>query len=82
MFLQHYSCIILKGIRVHYAEPIAVQNIISSYASINIGNNLTGKWWEDLDWTAVTQDRDNWPVVVKMVMNFQAPKYLCNCFTS
>ena len=35
----------------------------------------------DLDWIALIPDKDKCPVVVKMVMNFQVPKYLGNFFT-
>jgi hypothetical protein len=27
--------------------------------------------WDGVDWIAMTQDRDQWRVVVNMVLNFQ-----------
>jgi hypothetical protein len=39
----------------------------------NIKTNLKEIWCEDLDWIHLAQDRDQWRVLVNMVINFRIP---------
>jgi hypothetical protein len=37
----------------------------------NIGMNVKETGWEGVDWIHLAQDRDQWCVLVKTVMNFR-----------
>jgi hypothetical protein len=39
----------------------------------NIRMDLTEIGWEGVDWMHLSQDRDQWWAVVKMVMNLRVP---------
>jgi hypothetical protein len=39
----------------------------------NIKMNLSEIGWGDMDWIDLAQDRDQWSVLVNMVMNLQFP---------
>jgi hypothetical protein len=39
----------------------------------NIKIDLGNIDWEGVDWIHLTQDRDQWPTVVKTVMNLRIP---------
>jgi hypothetical protein len=37
--------------------------------------------WGSVDWIVMAQDRDQWWVLVNMVMNFQVPHSVGKCFS-
>jgi hypothetical protein len=39
----------------------------------NIKMDLRETGWDGMDWIDLAQDRDQWKVLVKMVMNLQVP---------
>jgi hypothetical protein len=39
----------------------------------NIRMDLRDIWWENVDWTLLTQDEDQWWVDVKMILKFSVP---------
>jgi hypothetical protein len=49
----------------------------------NIKVDLRDIGWDGMDWTDLTQDRDNWRALVITVMNFRVPynagKFLNSC---
>jgi hypothetical protein len=52
----------------------------------NIKMDLREIGWGGMEWIDLAQNRDQWTVLVKMVMNFQVPEYfgkfLSNCITA
>jgi hypothetical protein len=39
----------------------------------NIKMELREPGWNDVDWTELAEDRDQWRVIVNTVMNFRVP---------
>jgi hypothetical protein len=38
-----------------------------------ISKGILGKWWETVDWSHLSQDRDQWWALGNMVMNLSVP---------
>jgi hypothetical protein len=48
----------------------------------NIKMDLRKKGWEGVDWMHLAQDRDQWRVLLNMVMNLRVPQKAENFLTS